>query len=466
MALRNLLACLALDSRVFALHCLAPGKEYRKCAHREEARKNAAREVVWKGRVAGATDRVASFLEHSVSGMLPSPELVRSGDRSWKTLLVRSGIISVRELQEKGRNVACYSLTDAGELLAKPLADCVIHFVATARKLPGHTFDSMEKILGHPDRVLKVFNIAKWLVENGTSTGTDLNIMFGGKSTLTSSERGNFSATLRDMRQAGLIDVFSYTQKQYKIADSGIGFLGKDQDSLYREARTQVPDQWFSQDVFERVVDYIADKPDATYNTKEITDYIHSALKKGGAEVPRHLKAAVRLSLRSLEGLGMLKLANWPDNPNAESLLRRGRKTKRDQSVVVANDMTKLFYEIVLKNAEMAALLVPERMEHYQVSRDEEKEFVRNMDEEKSQKGIKRSESILERVERLIRTRTRYAPEHAARLSEMQHTLGSYGITLSSDSLLGILNALRKEGRIVHVGRGYYAVPERLLRTR
>ncbi len=467
MALRNLLACITPDSRVFALHCLTPGVKYQKCTHRKEAKKNAVYEVVWRGRVAGATDRVASFLHHSVSGMLPSLELISNGDSSWKTLFFRSGIISVHEIRERGRKAACYSLTAAGELLAKPLADCVIKFVATAREtLPEHAFDSMEKLLGHPDRVLKVYNVVRWLTEKGISTGVELNRMFGDNPAHTRWGRGAFAAALRDMHNAGLITIFSYAQKRYKIADGGIKFLGMDSGALYQEAKTQVPDQWISQEVFERVVDYLADTPDDTYDTNTVAGHIHSMLSKDGSAVPRYLKYAVRLSLRSLEGLGMLKLANWPDNPKAESLLRMGRKTKKDQSVIVANGMTKLFYEIVLKNAEMAALLTPERMEHHQVSRKEEKAFVCNMDEEKSQRGTKRSESSLERVERFIKTRTKYAPEHAARFSEIQHALGSYGIVLGRDSLLGILGALRKEGRIAHLGKGYYAIPERLLRNR
>lgn len=462
MALKTLLSCIFPDSRAFALHHFEPGVEYRKGAHGKEIKKNAVQMVVWKGRVAGASDRIAAFLEHSVNGMLPSLDLIQKGDDSWRTMLVRNGIIAVRE--GRGGKVG-YSLTAAGEL-AKRVAESAIHFVAEARKsLPEHNFDSMERLLGHPGRVLKVYNTVKWLVENGSSTEAELVRMFCGESAPQQNEKGNFTSTLQDMRHAGLIDVFSFTQKTYRIANGGIQFFGEEKDVFYKRARERIPDQWFPQNIFEQVTDYLADSPDASFSTNTIAGHIGAKLGGDESKSARNLKAHVRLSLRALEELGMLTLANWPDRPDAAALLRAERKSKKEQSVILANDMTKLFYTIVLKNAEFAAELAPERMEHYQISREAEKAFIKNMDEEKSQKGAERSESDIEKAERFIRTKTKYSSEHSARISDIQQSLCRYGVNLSRDSLIGILDVLRERGKIEHIGRGCYAVPQRLLRN-
>jgi predicted transcriptional regulator len=434
------------DVRAYLLHRLKPNVRYKRDGDR------------WSNmRARNFNDNATKQVAHALSGIGISDKTFNAAIHftrrelggSGRSALVEIGALAKEVTDEEGKAVVRYSLSRAGELLFKPLAEVAIGFVPRAMKeLPGQRSYSMAKLLGPADSALTAYKIVKLIVEAGPMSEADL-----ARRLDRGSDRSVFSRTLLRMSDTGLIDFVSVnghhkdeSKRAYNVYKlKSISELNTPPKELYDVLKGRAKSEsggFVSYGVFLHVMKYINDNPGALIYTDAVSRYVHPVFitKRGEKASKLSLNLNIRKTLWALNDFGVLEQTKPVDGET--------------QSCASANGMTNLFYDLIVKNVERAANLALESMDVPQLTHEAEKAFLENY--------VAESESVEDgfdsRVERLIRRDTQYSKIGAINKRELLAQLRSYDIKgVTIDSLEDAIGRLRRDGKIVHVGGGCWA---------
>ena len=350
--------------------------------------------------------------------------------------LYKVGVVLRQEIEiERPPHVRfIYAINDAGIYLARPSVDAAIEFVWKVKKFKENgklKYSSMWRILStclsktEKRRQIVVYDIIKFLLNVKEARRIDIEKEFKDKY-----DEVVISYALNSLGKVGIIDYKSPHRdiKGKKAKGWAVYYRKKkidenEKEELYNEFKLK----YRGKTLFYNICEYI--------NNNEIAEYNEIGEK---LECKHHLHN-ISKCLSFLEKKGYL-----------ESEFKGSVK----HSIAKSNEITKMFYEIVLEPVAYIARNLDGSIINYDIDGDKVYYFLINYDRERSCRGIEGGREIANAI---IRVLERNGKE--MKLSHIrEEVIKIVGREISGKGIGAQLKNLIRGGRVEKVGRGFYKV--------
>ncbi len=325
-----------------------------------------------------------------------------------------------------------YYISESGLELALPIVTGAVEFVNRARNsgIP-HKYDSMWRVLGSVNssgesrRQLTVYRVIRHLIDRPSACrAIDIIDLVGGYQ-----NRGIVGALLKSLREAGVVDYRSVGDEVQGIAEKGWSLYSYTGEPIDVERVIQSGFYHKSKRTLPKVIQFIQANPDLKY---EATD-LSKKLGISANEITGAFSAFVRLGIMSRES----EFA-----------------TRERRSVLKANDLTKMLFEIVLEPAWYSASTlqpVPNRG----LRPEKLKEFLANYQEERSHLGPAVGDDVRDSI---IRALSSGQPTKLSHIEEQVNKDLNRGLTVKN--IVYHLGVLMAQGLVENTSPGFYLKPQ------